>query len=431
MSDLDGVSQLQARKTILYIHHGIGLGGAPLSLIYVIQCLDKTRYHPVVVGLHDSEVIPLFRQQGIEVYVDVGLSDFQHTTGGWYPLYSPLGLWGLVRALVHFLPTVWRARAVIQDHNADLVHLNSLSLAPVALGAWMAGVPLVWHVREAVVKGHFGIRRWLLQRLVDQLADEAIFICRDNRHRLGVQRKGVVIYNFVDFQRFDRMLPGEHVRVELGLPCEAKVVLLLGGVSRIKGTLELIQAMDRVRRRVPEAVAVIAGSGPPDSTQGPLLARLASRLGYVRYCDRVQRAVNQYGLNQGVHFLPFRSDVERLIAAADVVVFPSTQPHFARPVIEAGAMAKPVVASRVGGVEEVVQDGKTGLLVPPGNVEALSKALTQVLTDSTLAASLGEGGYRQARRLFDAEINGRQTAKVYERVLLDKTETASMGSDYG
>lgn len=403
--------------TVLYVYHGHGLGGAPLSMLYLIQQLDRTRYHPVVVCLHNSNVVPYFRQQGIETHVCPRLSDFQHTTAGWYPLYSPLGWWNLGQALVRFLPSAWRTKALLREHEADLVHLNSLTLAPVALGAKLAGVPVVWHVREAVVHGHLGLRRRLLRWLIEMLADEAIFICKDNRLRLGIRRKGVVIYNFVDFERFDRSLPGLPVRSELGIPANAKVILLLGGVSRIKGTLELVEAMVKVRRQIPQAVAVIVGSGAPGSGPTPWLVRLASFFGYVRYSERVQRAVKRYKLSDYVRFLPFRRDVERLIAAADVIVFPSTQPHFPRPVIEAGAMAKPVVASRIGGVEEVARHGETGLLVPPGDANALADALVEVLSSPALAQSLGEQGYIQARQLFDANKGVAQTCQVYQRIL--------------
>ena len=113
----------------------------------------------------------------------------------------------------------------------------------------------------------------------------------------------------------------------------------------------------------------------------------------------------------------FRSDVERLVAASDLVVFPSVVPHFARPAIEAGAMAKPVVASRLGGVEEVVQHGRTGLLVPPNDPAALADGIVSVLTDEDLAGRLGEQGYRQALRLFDARRNVPRTVAIYERLL--------------
>ena len=250
-----------------------------------------------------------------------------------------------------------------------------------------------------------------------RLADEAVFICEDDKRRLAQRDQGIVIRNSVDFQRYLRTIPRGPARADLGIASDAKVILHLGGVSRIKGTVELVQAMVAVKLRVPQAVVVIAGNGPPSSHRGPLLARIASRLGYVRYGELVRRTVERTGLHNSVQFLPFRDDAERLIAASDVIVFPSTVPHFARPIMEAGAMAKPVVASRIGGVEEVVRDGETGLLVPPGDVDSLAEAILRVLLDTDLARSLGVAGYHQAFRLFNAETNVHQTMQVYESVL--------------
>jgi glycosyltransferase involved in cell wall biosynthesis len=115
--------------------------------------------------------------------------------------------------------------------------------------------------------------------------------------------------------------------------------------------------------------------------------------------------------------LPFRADPERLMAAADLVVFPSTVPHFARPVIEAGAMARPVVASRLGGVEELVEDGRTGLLVPPRDPDALGDAIARVLLDPAMARRMGEAAHAAYLRRFAREPVMRQVMEVYDRVL--------------
>jgi glycosyltransferase involved in cell wall biosynthesis len=105
-----------------------------------------------------------------------------------------------------------------------------------------------------------------------------------------------------------------------------------------------------------------------------------------------------------------------LIAAADVVVFPSTVPHFARPVIEAGAMAKPVVASNMDGVKELVQNNLTGILVEPNDPRALADALMKVLSDKHLAETMGEAGYLQAKEKFSAEKNCKQIMDIYDKI---------------
>ena len=411
---------MSERKTILYFHHGSGLGGAPLSLLYLAQALDSRKYRPVIACLQDGEAARLFRQQGIETRVCDKIKSFNHTTAGWYPLYNPYRAWQMMTRLIQFLPSARHTEVLIREYRPVLVHLNSLTLAPSALGAQCAGVPLVWHVREVVHDGHFGLRKRLLTRWLLSWPDEVIYICQDGQKRLTGKRKGVVIYNFVDFSRFDRNLSGAAVRKELGIAADEKVVLHLGGFRPIKGTWGLVQAVEQARYHLPNLRCIITGC--PDRVGGRWVG-VANRLGIRGYGQRIRAFIRERGLESVILLQPFRPDVPQLLAAADLLVFPSTLPHFARPVMEAGAMARPVVASSLGGVTEIVQDGITGLLVPPGDVEALAEAIARVLSDPVYASRLGQAAYEQARRLFDARENIRQTVGVYERLLGTPPET--------
>lgn len=406
---------------ILYIQHAGALGGSCMSLLYLLQELDRSQYEPVVACIHDTPaVVSLYREHGFETLVWPGISDFPHTTLGWYPLYNLLAVVELLRRIVRFWPSVRATEALVRHVQPDIVHLNSLVLAPSAVGVKRVGVPLVWHVREPVHGGHLGLRRRFLSWLFMRLADEAIFISHFDRQQLTGGRKGVVVHNFVDFQRFDRTLDGGAVRAEWGLRAGDKVVLFLGGISQVKGIFPLLRALHLAKQCIPQLHCVI-GAGKYQSSN-TLLARTAravlSRIGSGTSSQRVVALMQRYGMWDYVHLLPFRTDVERLIATSDLVVFPSIEPHFARPVIEAGAMAKPVVASRIGGVEELVVDSETGLLVPPGDAAALAQAMVSVLRDADLARRLGEAGYQQTRERFDAKRNVGQVIEVYERVLL-------------
>ncbi|GAB4538328.1 MAG: hypothetical protein Kow0063_26060 [Anaerolineae bacterium] len=278
----------------------------------------------------------------------------------------------------------------------------------------------MWHVREPVHPGHFGVRREILSRLFMRLADEGIFISEYDRLQLTGGAKGVVIHNFVDFTRFNREISGGPVRLELGLPPEAKVILFLGGRSPIKGIFPLLRAMSLVKRAVPEAHLLVAGGAYHFS--GRLASRVARTVlplaGYGTVAQRVDKLMDRHSLHDYVHMLEWRTDIPQLLAASDLLVFPSIEPHFARPVIEAGAMAKPVVASRIGGVEELVVDGETGLLVPPNDAEELAEAIVRVLNSPEEARRMGECGYAQARSRFSLEENVRATVALYERCLV-------------
>ncbi|MDP7259301.1 MAG: glycosyltransferase, partial [Anaerolineales bacterium] len=98
-------------------------------------------------------------------------------------------------------------------------------------------------------------------------------------------------------------------------------------------------------------------------------------------------------------------------------VFPSVVPHFARPVIEAGAMAKPVVASDLGGPRELVRHDETGLLIPPNDPRKLAEAIIAILSDPARAQAMGVAGYRRARELFDARKNAVRTFSIYEELI--------------
>jgi glycosyltransferase involved in cell wall biosynthesis len=116
----------------------------------------------------------------------------------------------------------------------------------------------------------------------------------------------------------------------------------------------------------------------------------------------------------------FVYDIERWIAACDVVCVPHVQPHFSRTIMEAGAMKKPVAAFKVGGVEEVVQHEVTGLMCRCGDVKGLAEAVARLLQDRALAKRLGEGGYAQAIREFDARGHACKVAAIYTGLTNDE-----------
>jgi glycosyltransferase involved in cell wall biosynthesis len=243
---------------------------------------------------------------------------------------------------------------------------------------------------------------------------------------LGLPDKGDVVYNFVDFDRFDRKLdPGESRRA-LGLAPDRPVVLMLGGMVPHKGAEILVEAAFHVRAASPGIVFVVAGFPPTDAKSPSALKRALRRAiegtGLVRNVQReVLALMGRHRLDETVRFIGMRSDVPRLLAASDLLVWPATVSHFSRPVIEAGAMARPVVASDFPAARELVHDGATGLLVRPGRPVDLAAGILKVLTDRGAARRMGEAGYLLARDRYDAKRNAESTFAIYERVLSGRT----------
>ena len=404
---------------ICYFVHSGSVGGASISLLYLLQQMDRDRYDPLVVFLTESPVRKAFQDLAVETIIARGMTYFSHTTGESLSFRNPRG-W---LQLVLFLPSVAKTYMMIRQLKPDIVHLNSATLVPQAIGAKLAGAKVVWHIREHVVDGLVGVRKAALRWVARHCTDSLVTIMSGQGERLGCPDKAHLIYNFVDFQVFDRSLKEQQHRS----PGEPKTVTMLGSDSSIKGTLELVKAYPLVRERVGEVRFVIAGAGSLNDSKnnvGPIRRAARRVLGRDSYQRKVY-AFAKERCGDGVVFAGVVNDVPSLLAETDLVAFPSTAPHFARPIIEAGAMAIPVVASDIEGPREVVKQGETGLLVPPGNPVALADAIVTVLSDDGLARTLGEGGYSQARRLFDARVNSRATFTIYDSLLAGNGSSAA------
>jgi len=196
-----------------------------------------------------------------------------------------------------------------------------------------------------------------------------------------------VVYNGIDPTAFEAVTPEETAaaRREIGLG-DAPAVGVFSRLSPWKGQHVLLDALTRM----PALHAVFVGGALFGDEE--------------RYAASLHEKVVAYGLSDRVHFLDFRRDVPRLLHAVDVVAHTSVAPEpFGRVVVEGMLAGRPVVATRAGGVLEIVEDGVTGRLVPPGDAAALAETLGALLAAPTRTAALARAGREAARRRFSRE----------------------------
>lgn len=402
-------------RRVLYFHHGGAIGGAPLSLLYLLERIDRTQYEPIVVTLSAGPVSRLYEAAGIETHVCEDIAAFSHTELEWYG--GRQALWRLPLQAAKYPASVRAARRVIQRFRPALVHLNSSTLAAAARAARREGVPVVWHIREPLAAGYLGVRRTWLQRRVSRDAAAVIAISTHDSGRLRASPKTKVVYNFVDFARFDRRRRSSSAKTAQDIARDRPVVVMLGGTAAAKGTLTFVRAAQIVCRDVPNALFVIAGRPPSTGARRGAKGLIRRALGIDAYDDAVSAASAALVAAGQLRFAGIQEDVVPLLASADALVFPAAVPHFGRPLIEAAAMGLPAIASSLGSASEVVVDAITGHLVPPSNPPALARAVLALLSDPRRAAAMGEAAYLRARRLFDADVNARATFDVYREVL--------------
>ena len=174
------------------------------------------------------------------------------------------------------------------------------------------------------------------------------------------------------------------------------LILTAARLAAEKGIAYLIDCVPAVRKLCPDVYFVVAGEGPDR-------AELEKR-----------SSTNE---SASVTFTGFRADVLNLIAACDIFVLPSLAEPFGLVLLEAMALSKPVVATRCGGPTEIVVDGVTGILVPPGDSVALGVAIAKLAGDRDLRERMGRAGYLRFKERFTAARMAAETAAVYRQVL--------------
>jgi glycosyltransferase involved in cell wall biosynthesis len=422
---------------ILYVHHCPDWGGASASLLSLIEHLDRRRYSPsILFNAGPGSATRPFEKLGIPVYYEPSITTYPHAQGALLQLRS-LRPWEIVTRALMIAPSARRFAAFLGAHPQDLVHLNSMVQVPAALGAKSSGVPLVWHVREELHPGFIGVRRRLIRDCIDRCADAVIAISERNAALLRPSPRIRVVYNFMDLDRFRRDIDKGRTRDALGLPGRAPIVLMLGGIVAHKGADVFLEAAARVRASLPDALFLVAGLPPTGSVSPSPVRRLVrgaiESTGLVENVERtVLRRWDELRLGDSFRFIGLRTDVPELLAAADLLVWPATVSHFSRPVIEAGSVGRPVVASDFPASRELVHQGETGILVPPRDPRALAAAIVDVLINPDTASRMGEAGWRLAQERYDARRNTPAILRVYDEVLgMASLETPKQASGDG
>jgi len=205
------------------------------------------------------------------------------------------------------------------------------------------------------------------------------------------------IYNGVDLERFDEATGGELIRAEFGIPADAPLAVVVGRLEPEKGHPTLIEAWPVVHHRFPSAHLLVVGEGSErDRLEGLAAAHLRAEI-----CCA------------SVHFLGRREDVPQILAAANVVVMPSYREAQGLAIVEALAAHRPVVASNVGGIPEMIRSGENGILVPSQDPSALASAIGLLFRDRALANKLASAGHELVHQKFCVDDMLRDIEAIY------------------
>jgi glycosyltransferase involved in cell wall biosynthesis len=357
-----------------------GIGGVERLLIDMARHYDLERFRVAHCNLFDATAGTGPFPAGLR---DTGLPWFEIAGSRWSDL--PL----IVRNL----------RQLIRRERIDVLHLHMVR-ATVAGG--IASVPRTR--AKVLVSKHY--RYSMLSSAFARLAD-GFFTNRSDAaaavsgsvesdllaHGMPASHARV-IHNGIDLEMFDRRA-AEH---EPGptLDRSGPLIACFGSLHRLKGHEYLLRTMPEIVRGHPAAVLLLVGDGPERA--------------------RLEQLSHALGVPGAVKFLGFQANVPSIMKQIDICVHPSVDEAFGLVLLEAMAAGKPVVATRAGGIGEIVADGATGLLVPPRDPGAIAAAVSGLLGDAELRASMGTRGRARVEERFDIRDTVRSYQELYQEL---------------
>ncbi len=296
---------------------------------------------------------------------------------------------------------VRQIEAVLRKQRPDVVHTHQIgALLYAGPASRRAGIPLVVHTEHGK---HYG-GRWklrLLARIAGRHASRVFCVSEDIAAEVKSMRivpgpKIRVVPNGIDVIPFgNRDDAGAEVRDALGIPRDAPTIGTVGRLTEIKRQADLIRAFGAVRARCPRAHLLIVGDGPLRAELHGLAVDL--------------------GLENCVHFAGYQNQTAAYLKAMDIFTLTSRSEGMPLVVLEAWAAGVPVVATRVGGIPELVRDGSNGLMIDSGDEVALSEALERLIAMPSLARRLADAG----QRLVEESYTLRRMAGDYRRNYLE------------
>lgn len=392
---------------MLFVSHDAGIWGAQRTLLTLLTAIDRRRYSPLLVVPNDGPICRKVSELGIPVFVERMVH--------WVPGSVVSSRRKRLVHLYHFFRTLHqRCRAIeslISKNGVDVVYTNTVTCVEGAIAAQRTRKPHVWHIHEPVFRNSelAPLLPFRLYCATIKLLSISIIFCS---RALAVEypqlsRKATLVYNGLPPPPArDRIAAQAGMICELGIDAGAKIVAVIGALHPRKDHRNFLTAAEQVARRVEEAIFLIVGSGSENNT------------------NLIQQQIRDLQLGPRVKLLGWwEGDIHDLLAAIDVLVISSEQESFGLTAIESLAMETPVVSTRCGGTEEILEDGVTGLLVPVKDPLAMADAIVSLLSDPVFARRLGVRGRIHVSEHFGVD----RYVQGIQKVIQDASSTQRKG----
>lgn len=372
------------------------LGGPPILVLDILQHLDKERFESTIAtGItidRKYDMIGFARDKNIRVFAMPSLVRDIH------PLKD--------------IKTLIKLVIFLKKEKFDIVHCHTSKGGFIGrLAAKLAGAKIIIYSPHGdIFEGYFCRLATdffiLLEKFAARFTDKIINLTKIEierflEHGIGTRHQLKQIYNGINIKYYERAMTSNlKKRDEFGLGKDDFVCATVGRLVPVKGHTYLIKAIQKVVKVIPEAKFLFVGDG--------------------ELKPKLSEEIKSYDLQRNVFLLGARSDIATILSCINVFLLPSLNEGFGMVLIEAMAARKPVIATNVGGVPEVIINGTTGILVPPEDPEAFSSAIIKLYNNPEMSLEMGLAGYKRAKKLFNIETTVHELEELYETLIAEK-----------
>lgn len=365
-------------RNILFLQSSSELYGSGKIFLQVLHAYQEEGFQPVVVLTNSGPIQTLLEKEGIPVYIqNLGILRRKYL--------SPSGLFNRAKKNLqafNFLTDLHH------KYQFQFVYSNTLAVVIGAYWAKKKQIPHTWHIHEillgpkALVLG--------LSKMLDSTTPHPIAVSKSvGNHWQSKLKKAKlrVIYNGIPYDPYLQAKPT--LREELGLSSDHILIGMVGRINPGKGQGFFLEMAQTLVATYPHLHFVLVGDPFP---------------GYEPILDELRKKIEQEGLSQQVSYLGFREDIPQIMASLDIFVLPSVLPDsFPTVILEAMAAGKPIVATKSGGAAEMIEEGKTGFLIPIHDRKAGVVALSKLVEDQNLREKMGKSGQDRVLKEFSLE----------------------------
>lgn len=363
-----------ARTNIVFFEpYPMGFGGNYLTQRSILERLDGDKFKPIVLSPLDGMALDEFRKMGVECVVISPKGKLESYGGS----ILRAGIIGKIEASFELLKYNLKLASFLRKRKIDLVYANCVRAEmSIGLAARLCGIPSLLYIKGELINP-------IIDRISFALANKILFFCEENKNdkyprlvkyyknKIDILQIGMDPAAIYALDARDK----SHLKKELNIDPERINVVVVAQLYRPKGQHLVLEALNRLVKDFPTIKLYFLGDHVIEE--------------YRSYRTELEAYVSKNNLEENVVFTGWRRDALDIVSLMDLLIHPSLAEGFGRAVLESMAVGKPIIASRLGGLREAIEDGVNGYLVTPGNVNEIEQRWRELLLDPGLRKRMG------------------------------------------